>query len=424
MHNTDLLVWYYCLTTAKMFNELNEIKNRPRREMIETGVCISFPLKIGCKYEKGTKYPRDTSIVIRDSLVCKLSSTSEMLEIIHDFAANWNTEDVFILEMTVTGFDEGDVFNLYNNYDKTYFDVNNFLHLLIEQNSHLKWQPKILVFDVCPINMLILWSTTRGYANRVSLIAGSYFSDIFRSCLKTSHSCEGHLLYHLEEFRLNYHQLPFQISTINLLKHITFGREEKTELYHNLGDETKKLCIIINNENFPHNLKKKYMTSKTVENYEVALERHNFECRKFTNLKCSDMWETLSTLSEDESLKSYEALVVILISISQTIKNKDVIYGTDGEYITMNDLIVLFSDEYCESLKGKVKMLVIDGPRGEKIPANRSEEDQQGIKAISELFDTSVSHLKNMPNSFSLNVNTAFGNFVTGNCIPISLYDH
>ncbi|RWS18829.1 hypothetical protein B4U80_14543, partial [Leptotrombidium deliense] len=98
-----------------------------------------------------------------------------------------------------------------------------------------------------------------------------------------------------------------------------------------------------------------------------------------------------------------------------TNNNANIIYGSDNNPFSVNELKMLFSDEKCEALKGKLKMFIIDGPRGDSIPDFRSQHDVQMCTAVSEFFDKSISCAVNMPEDIIFTANTPFGCIDMGN---------
>ncbi|RWS20787.1 caspase-8-like protein, partial [Leptotrombidium deliense] len=397
MLNSDVMICYIQAAEDDNFYEVNEIKNRCSDNINdETGICISFRFSAS-NYDKGIQYPRDRSITIKDSFDYEIMSPSDMLATIHSLTVNWNTKEVFILELSLAGVYESGIFKLF--VQETNFDLKLFLRELIEQNPHLEYVPKMIVVDIFfkqkqfeyidfterkrsekldsvvqtasnydylenTSDILIIWSTIRNYANILSVNIGSFLSFMISHYLKVSHSVELNLQYHLNALRMYFYQQPFELNNINLRKKVVFGQDDETEGVYNLTSSTNGLCIIIRNDKFPENLRQKFVTHKTVKNYKDGFERHGFECRTFNDMTALEIWNNLSNVSKDKVLESHNALVIILISNTDTFENVDVIYGNDGNYFTMNNLKMLFNDDSCTALKGKLKLFIIDGPRG------------------------------------------------------------
>ncbi|RWS21325.1 caspase-8-like protein, partial [Leptotrombidium deliense] len=397
MRNTDVIICYIQEEEDDTFYEINEIKNRCSDNIKgETGICISFGF-FATKYDKGIQYPRDRSITIKDSFGYELMSLTDMIAIINSHIVNWNTEEVFILELSLAGVYESGIFKLF--IQETIIDLKLFLRELIVQNPLLEYVPKMIFVDILlneeqfeyidftetkrsekldsvvkteskydylknTSDMLIIWSTIRNYANILSVNIGSFLSFMISHYLKVSHSVEINLQYHLNVLRMYSYQQPFELNNINLQKAVVFGQDDETKGVYNLTSSTNGLCIIIRNEKFPEHMRQKYVTDKTVKNYKDGFERHGFKCRTFNDLSALEMWEQLSIVSKDKVLESHNALVIILISNTDTFENVDVIYGNDGNYFTMNNLKMLFNDKSCTALKGKLKLFIIDGPRG------------------------------------------------------------
>ncbi|RWS18762.1 caspase-3-like protein, partial [Leptotrombidium deliense] len=154
---------------------------------------------------------------------------------------------------------------------------------------------------------------------------------------------------------------PIEINAVKTSKVLYFGNRENDNGY-NFDDG---LCVIIENKTFSNNRKENYLSYLTTENYEEAFKSHNFEVKRdLKNASSAQIWHYLQNLAADETLKSRTAFVLIIISNSATKDNVNIIYGSDNNCFSVNELKMLFSDDKCEALKGKLKLFIIDGPRG------------------------------------------------------------
>ncbi|RWS19304.1 hypothetical protein B4U80_14462 [Leptotrombidium deliense] len=132
------------------------------------------------------------------------------------------------------------------------------------------------------------------------------------------------------------------------------------------------------------------------------------------------MCQCLVEIAVDEKLEQHEALIVIIISKSESINNVDVIYGTDGGYFTLNNLKMLFSDESCKALKNKLKMFIIDGPRGDKIFDFRNEKEEKACENLKSLFDTSKLIKGNEDEPSNIHMITPYGSLLAGKNFHLS----
>ncbi|RWS26514.1 caspase-7-like protein [Leptotrombidium deliense] len=453
MRNVDMRILYFLANENRFFEEMN-IRYRRVQQVDCNAVCLEFNHK-ECVNKIGTRYVKDRHVLIKQSTAYIHKSLSNVFDILHTVLENWNYEQVFILEIAITGIMHKGKFILW--YEDDVFELNKFMRQLIAQNPQLEFAQKIIniqvilyqnqyeqiefgvtarnekvnfanksnsLSDITAISdMLIIWPTCRGYANYVSLASGSTLSFNIALLLKTSHSREMNFTDALTKFTVtpkNY-KLPFEYTEINLRKKIIFGQPELSDTpeFYNLNSDTNGYCIIINNKTFPKQLRQKFMTDKTVENYKDAFKRQNFECKIFDDKTAAEMWQLLIDVASDEALESHNALVIVIISSSEAVDNDDIIYGTDGECITTNALKMLFSDDVCDTLKGKLKLFIIDAPRGEFISDYRSKDEIESCENLSNIFDTRLSLMKNVAESLVYCLITPFGQFVTGSYFPI-----
>ncbi|RWS20171.1 Caspase-9-like protein [Leptotrombidium deliense] len=207
-------------------------------------------------------------------------------------------------------------------------------------------------------DMLVIWSTIRNYSNLIALMHGSELSRIIRTCLKKGHSGAVNLTREMD-FYINIFIHSLEINKINLKKAVVFGHSTD-DIY----DLTNGLCLIFTNTIFSAPLKHKYISEVTVNNYYIEFKRHGFDCIKFEDFTANEMITKLQAVVSGGNLKSHNAFVIIIISSFETINGIDEIYGKDGNFLPLNKIKMLLSDERCEDLVGKLKLLILDGPRG------------------------------------------------------------
>ena len=74
------------------------------------------------------------------------------------------------------------------------------------------------------------------------------------------------------------------------------------------------------------------------------------------------MWDFLLKQRNEEDWKSFECVVLILMSHGQG----DCILGDDGKAVKVKDLTDIFSTENCPDLDGKPRLVFVQACRGGK----------------------------------------------------------
>ena len=79
-------------------------------------------------------------------------------------------------------------------------------------------------------------------------------------------------------------------------------------------------------------------------------------------LKCSlqQIRETLSSLSQDESLENDECFVMFVLSHGK----ENVVLGSDGRPVAINEFLLPFTNASCTFLKNKPKLMFFQACRG------------------------------------------------------------
>ncbi|CAL1292018.1 unnamed protein product [Larinioides sclopetarius] len=128
----------------------------------------------------------------------------------------------------------------------------------------------------------------------------------------------------------------YQISNKNGYSHITLNYE-----FEKINSEGLERGFILEASNLDSALQKK------------------FNCNYNVNRKADELYSDLKEFSEMDSLGSANSCIVIILSFGTKDKNSKVIYGSDGEYVRLHDILNLFSDANCPSLKHKPKIFLL-----------------------------------------------------------------
>ncbi|GBL72296.1 hypothetical protein AVEN_115253-1 [Araneus ventricosus] len=91
-----------------------------------------------------------------------------------------------------------------------------------------------------------------------------------------------------------------------------------------------------------------------------ALLQNDFKNHKYhVNLEADKLYSKLKKFSKMDSLRGVNSCIVIILSFGTQIKDSKVIYGHNGKYILLHDILNLFSDTNCPSLKYKPKIFIL-----------------------------------------------------------------
>lgn len=129
--------------------------------------------------------------------------------------------------------------------------------------------------------------------------------------------------------------------------------------------DVRGVCLVINNINFECGLKtRRGAEVDTVRLKKVFALLHYFVILEIDK-KASEMREIFEKI---RLLQNNESFVCVVMSHGGI---GDVIYGVDGETITVHDITKTFNDQNCAPLRGKPKMFFISACRGGKITTIR-----------------------------------------------------
>ncbi|RWS20801.1 hypothetical protein B4U80_14222, partial [Leptotrombidium deliense] len=81
----------------------------------------------------------------------------------------------------------------------------------------------------------------------------------------------------------------------------------------------------------------------------------------------------------------------------------ELVFGTDGEYFALNHLISLFCNNACPQLRGKGKVIILDGPRGDNMYDFRRQDQVETCQVMKKIIDCKLTMEFNYPfNSFDI----------------------
>ena len=137
---------------------------------------------------------------------------------------------------------------------------------------------------------------------------------------------------------------------------------------------TKGFCLIINIINFDRNEElRRNGSEQNVELIKEAFEYHGFHVNDYCDLNDDEMINLINEQVNHEKCKSFDAFVLYIHShgLQDTIlcknsfdKNENDENVVNKKVIHFNQIIGLFSDQKCEYLKNKPKIIFFDCCRG------------------------------------------------------------
>ncbi|KFM82425.1 Caspase-9, partial [Stegodyphus mimosarum] len=151
---------------------------------------------------------------------------------------------------------------------------------------------------------------------------------------------------------------------------IQLNHEDDT---YQLSHDTAGHCLIINNMQFD-NLKDRAGSDKDEKGLETFFRRVGYKVVCPRDKPAEEMLSILEEFSLSD-FKNQDSCVVVILSHGGNDKNLDAIYGKDGNYILLNEILAMFNKS--EDLVGKPKVFFIQACRdqvskGEKISRTNS----------------------------------------------------
>ena len=120
------------------------------------------------------------------------------------------------------------------------------------------------------------------------------------------------------------------------------------------------ICIIINNENFKTLLKSRSGTNKDAHNLQNLFNYLGFVTQCHNNKTHIEMRQILNDVASMDHSK-YDCLMVAILTHGDY---GDLLYGTSGQGIMIQEVIETFSGRRCPALIGKPKIFIIQACRG------------------------------------------------------------
>lgn len=123
------------------------------------------------------------------------------------------------------------------------------------------------------------------------------------------------------------------------------------------------ICLIVNNITFDEDktLRPRRGAEEDVKNLKEVFEKLHFDVMIETDKTAAEMDELFNQVSKNEKLANLDSFVSVVMSHGGL---GDVIYGTDGNTITVHEIAKKFNNKNCKALLGKPKLFFISACRG------------------------------------------------------------
>ena len=103
-------------------------------------------------------------------------------------------------------------------------------------------------------------------------------------------------------------------------------------------------------------------SEKDVERFKLLFNKFNYYVEVVENLNKEMFHKKLSAKALDESLKNHDIFVMIIMSHGV----EDHVMTSDGQYLSYDEILNLFSNEHCPQLIGKPKVFIFNCCRANK----------------------------------------------------------
>lgn len=131
---------------------------------------------------------------------------------------------------------------------------------------------------------------------------------------------------------------------------------------YDMSHKRRGFALIINNEHFM-NLPVRDGSSIDTEEMTIALEHLGFEVIINHNQTVKEMKDLLNDMASRDHTDN-DCFLLVLLSHGN---REDILYGTDDNTVTLEEIIEPMLSEKCRSLIGKPKLIFVSACRGENL---------------------------------------------------------
>jgi len=165
--------------------------------------------------------------------------------------------------------------------------------------------------------------------------------------------------------------IPPELGLFQSFGNLSVEDDSRSELpCYPLNSNPLGFALIINNQNYQQDptvegskrFDNREGTKKDAERLRWLWDRCGFEVKEYPNLSSKDIVERLTDVSRNHLLDEHDAFVCCILSHG----GPDVVYGTDGVAVELNEIFSLFRADICENLAGKPKLFFVQACRGDK----------------------------------------------------------
>ena len=145
----------------------------------------------------------------------------------------------------------------------------------------------------------------------------------------------------------------------------------KKSIYPVISKSQRPCAIIINNQTYASkpglNLSERSWSKSDMDKIYALEKEFGFPFIVHNDLKAQEMKDKLASAVDSQS--TYSGLLLFIMTHGA---DGDMLYGSDGELIALDELVAFFEADKCPSLKGKPKIFILHCCRGEgEEPAHR-----------------------------------------------------
>ncbi|XP_073502588.1 caspase-8-like isoform X2 [Phyllobates terribilis] len=144
---------------------------------------------------------------------------------------------------------------------------------------------------------------------------------------------------------------------------------EKTQLY-NMKNKIHGICLIISNLNFSkarrnpgqQHFNDRNGTEKDEESLRIIFSKLGFKVHIKKNLEAEEILQTINLFKEPSNHEESDCFICCVLSHG----DRGIIYGTDGQSVSIRNLTFCFCSSQCSALIGKPKLFFIQACQGKE----------------------------------------------------------
>lgn len=132
---------------------------------------------------------------------------------------------------------------------------------------------------------------------------------------------------------------------------------------YKMSAKVRGLCLIVNNVVFDDPKFNRPGSEKDGEGLEEVFKQLHFEVRIETNLTAAQMTRFFTKACKDQ-VREYDCFVAVILTHGW---RQNLLYGTDGQFVSLDSLTIMFNNANCPPLINRPKLFFIQSCRGEQL---------------------------------------------------------